>query len=178
MSLHADALAVLSGWRAPSPEQETLRQRYVAHLEAHPDGLTRACTPDHVTASVLVLDEARRRVLLTHHAKAHRWFQFGGHPEPHDATLAGAALREGVEESGIAARDLDLDPVPVRLDAHPVPFCGAGGATHLDVMFRAVARDGAAYAVSEESLDVRWWPVGDLPNSDLAPLVELALARG
>jgi hypothetical protein len=100
VSLHADALAVLDRWRAPHREQEQLRRRYVAHLRAHPDGMTRACTPDHVTASTLVVNAERDAVLLTLHAKAHAWFQLGGHCEPGDETLAGAALREATEESG------------------------------------------------------------------------------
>ena len=177
MTLHDDALAVLTGWSAPDAVQEDLRERYVEHLRAHPDGLSRSCAPEHLTASVLVLDVARTSLLLTHHAKSGRWFQFGGHPESSDATLAGAALREAVEESGLADADLDLDPVPVLLDAHPVPFCGDGRTWHLDVMFRATARDGAAHSASEESLDVRWWPLERLPNPELGPFAALALAR-
>ena len=181
MRLHADALALLEGWRAPHDEQEALRQRYVAHLRAHPDGLSRDCRPDHVTASTLVLDAAGDAVLLTLHAKAQAWFQLGGHCEPADQTLAGAALREASEESGIAG--LALDPVPVQLSEHAVPFCGphAPGRPvhHLDVRFVAVAPAGAGHAVSEESLDVRWWPADALPDPepDLVELVALSRAR-
>lgn len=176
--LHADALATLNAWAPPGDEQARLRDRYVALLADNADAMTRRCLPDHLTASTLVFDEDRRRVLLTHHAKARRWFQFGGHPEAEDATLAGAALREALEESGLDASELALDPVPVELDAHPVPFCVPGVAVHhFDVMFAAVARAGARHMVSSESLDVAWWPVDDLPNPDLAPRVALALAR-
>ena len=177
-ALHADALATLRAWTPPDTGQERLRDRYVAHLEEHPDGLARSCLPDHLTASTLVLDTTGERVLLTLHAKSGCWFQLGGHLEPVDATLAGGALREAVEESGLRTADLELDPLPVVLDAHRVPFCGSGGATHhLDVMFVATAREGAAHAISEESIDVAWWPIDDLPNPELDPFVELALAR-
>jgi 8-oxo-dGTP pyrophosphatase MutT (NUDIX family) len=181
VTLHADAMAVLTGWPAPTAVQERLRERYVEHLRAHPDGLTRECRPDHVTASTLVLSADGDAVLLTLHAKAHRWFQFGGHCEPGDATLVGAAAREATEESGLA--DLVLDPVPVQLSEHAVPFCGPtdspGPVHHLDVRFVAVAPADAAHAVSDESLDVRWWPVDALPDpdSDLVELVALARAR-
>jgi 8-oxo-dGTP pyrophosphatase MutT (NUDIX family) len=176
VSLHSDARAVLAAWTPPNRHQAALRERYVDHLDACPDGMTRGCYPDHLTASTLVLSADGQRVLLTLHAKAGRWFQFGGHCEDGDATLAGAAEREAVEESGIPG--LRVDPEPVQLSEHAVPFCDPrGGVHHLDVRFLAVARDDAAYDVSEESLDVRWWPVDALPDDDLADLVALARER-
>jgi 8-oxo-dGTP pyrophosphatase MutT (NUDIX family) len=181
VTLHADALALLEGWRAPNDGQEALRRRYVDHLRSHPDGLSRGCRPDHVTASTLVLNEAGDAVLLTLHAKAGQWFQLGGHCEPADETLAGAALREAAEESGLGG--LALDPEPVQLSEHAVPFCGpdapGGPVHHLDVRFLAVAPDGAGHAVSEESLDVRWWPADALPDpqDDLVELVAFSRAR-
>lgn len=173
-----DAVRVLRSWRAPDPRQETLRQRYVDHLEARRDGLRRSCFPEHVTASALILSVDARHVLLTLHAKANAWFQMGGHCEDGDATLAGAAAREAAEESGVDG--LDLDPVPVQLDAHAVPFCDPRGTVHhLDVRFVAVAPPGAVHAVSEESLDVRWFPWDAIPTDDPAmhELVRLARAR-
>jgi 8-oxo-dGTP pyrophosphatase MutT (NUDIX family) len=176
--LHEDALALLHAWAAPDEEQERLRRRYVAHLEAHPDGLRRSCFPDHITASTLILSADGEQVLLTLHAKAKAWFQMGGHCEEGDSTLAGAALREALEESGLD--DLALDPRPVQLNAHPVPFCDPRGTVdHLDVRFVAVAAADAAHAVSEESLDVRWWPHDALPteDADMHALVRLARER-
>jgi len=178
---HADAIEALASWTAPNDRQEALRRAYVAHLTAHPDGLDRSCRPDHVTASTLVLSPDGERVLLTLHRKARAWFQLGGHVEPTDAALAAAALREATEESGLDG--LSLDPVPVHLDAHRVPFCGGEGSRHLDVRFVAVAPEGAAgtagQAVSTESLDLRWWPVGELPTEErsLRELVDLGRKR-
>lgn len=177
MSLHADALAALTTWSAPDAAQEQLRERYVAHLRAHPDGLERACRPAHLTAGVLVIDATGEHVLLNLHRKARRWFHFGGHLEADDATLAAAALREGREESGID--DLELHPEPAQLDAHVVEFCGAPGRVeHLDVRYVARAGAGVRPQVSEESLDVRWWPVDALPEDLEQRLHELlAIAR-
>jgi 8-oxo-dGTP pyrophosphatase MutT (NUDIX family) len=165
VSLHAEALLLLQGWSAPDAAQEAFRRRYVAHLEAHPDGADRGCRPDHLTAGTLVVSADHCEVLLTLHAKAGRWFQLGGHCEPGDRSLADAALREATEESGVSG--LVLDPLPVHLDEHEVSFCGAPGLVHhLDVRFVAVAPAGAVPTVSAESTDVRWWPVDALPEPD------------
>lgn len=188
--LHRDALTVLRSWRAPDAEQEQARRRYVAHLEAHPDGLSRSCRPDHLTASTLVLSDDGQHVLLTLHAKAERWFQLGGHCEPGDDLLHEAASREAREESGVPG--LRLDPAPVQLSEHAVPFCrdpsagpevpapdGRTTVHHLDVRFLAIAPPGSVPTVSEESLDVRWWPADALPDPDpdLVDLVRLARER-
>jgi 8-oxo-dGTP pyrophosphatase MutT (NUDIX family) len=177
-SLHTDAVALLSGWSAPSGAQEQLRRAYVAHLTARPDGLSRKCLPDHVTASTLVMSADGTAVLLTLHAKARRWFQFGGHVEDVDASLQDAALREASEESGVVG--LVLDPAPLHLDCHEVPFCGdRPGTRHLDVRFLAVAPAASGHAVSAESVDVRWWPVDRLPSEEpsLRQLVDLGRHR-
>lgn len=184
MSLRDSALATLTGWAPPSPAQAQLRDRYVRHLGTHPDGVLRRCRPDHVTASTLVLSHDGSHVLLTLHAKAQRWFQLGGHCEDGDATLLSAATREATEESGLPG--LALDPEPVQLSEHAVPFCRVPGSDddgltvhHLDVRFLAIAPVDAVPEVSEESLDVRWWPVGALPDPEpeMIELVTLALRR-
>jgi 8-oxo-dGTP pyrophosphatase MutT (NUDIX family) len=178
VTLHHDAVAVLRGWRPPTPRQHELRDGYVDHLTVHRDGLSRDCHPAHVTAGALVLSADLGSVLLTLHAKGRRWFHLGGHCEPLDTTLAGAAMREATEESGIAG--LVLDPEPLHLDAHTVAFCaGHERVRHLDVRFLAVAPRGAAPVVSEESVDVRWFRVDALPtqDADIAEMVALARQR-
>lgn len=178
--LNHDATVVLHA-TGPGP----LRDRFLAQLAAHQDAMSRSGPPHHLTASTLVLSHDHTQVLLTLHTKAQQWFQLGGHIESTDATIADAALREATEESGIAG--LTLLPTPVHLDEHAVPFClpeqFEGNARHLDIRFLAVAPADARHSISDESLDLRWWPVDALP-SDEPSLVDLvraglqAVARG
>jgi len=175
VSLRDEALAALSSWTAPSPDQEQLRVRFVAHLRGHEDAMQRSCFPDHLTAGTLVLDATGEQVLLNLHRKAGRWFAFGGHCEDGDATLADVALREAREESGVA--DLVFRAVPLQLDEHAVDFCDPRGTVrHLDVRYAALAPADAAYGASEESLAVRWWPVDALPEleQEMHDLIDLA----
>jgi hypothetical protein len=50
---------------------------------------------------------------------------------------------------------------------------------HLDVRHVAVAQPGAGPRISDESLDVRWWPVDALPDleDEMVELIDLARAR-
>lgn len=170
MSLHDDAALVLKAYEG----QQELRQLYLDHLAAHPDGMWKSCAEGHITASALVVDAEGGRVLLTLHRKLRMWLQMGGHCEPGDASLAAAALREATEESGVAGLAL-LPGGPVRLDRHHTPC-----AWHLDVQYAALAPAGAVEAISDESLDLRWFPyaqVADVADESVVRLVEATRAK-
>lgn len=177
MSLHADAVSTLTGWKPDREPQEALRQAFLGFLAARADACQRSCEPGHITASAVVLDASAENVLLTLHPRVGRWLQLGGHCEPSDATLVDAALREATEESGI--RGLRIEPMPLHIDVHPIT-CSLGKPTrHFDVRFLVRAPVGAKPVRSAESVDLQWWPVEALPsNVDTVPeLVDLALSR-
>lgn len=169
--LHADALAVMRGWAPPDPAQAALREAFRALLLARPDATARACVPGHLTASAVVLSADHRAVLLTLHPRIGRWVQLGGHCEPGDPTLLAAATREADEESGLTAPGspgTGLRPLagghPVHLDVHPIT-CSLGRPTrHFDVRYAFVAPAGARPVISDESDDLRFWPVDALPD--------------
>jgi 8-oxo-dGTP pyrophosphatase MutT (NUDIX family) len=164
--LHADAMRVLSAWRATTEEGDLARKRALELLAEGPGTLTRAHRAGHLTASALVVG-ADGRVLLCLHGRLGKWMQLGGHCEPGDTTLAEAALREATEESGIDG--LTLDPDPIDVDVHDVR-CGAGdgtpatGSTHYDVRFLVHAPAGATEHLSDESSALGWFRPGALPS--------------
>ncbi|WP_416964085.1 NUDIX hydrolase [Streptomyces sp. Agncl-13] len=172
MSLYDDAVLVLKSYE----DQTDLRQSYLDHLAAHPDGMWKSCHAGHVTASALVIDPEHGRVLLTLHKKLRMWLQMGGHCEPEDTSLETAALREATEESGITGLTL-LPGGPVRLDRHPIPppcHC------HYDVQYAVLAPPGAVQEISDESLDLRWFPYDEVPSvadDSVLRLLEATRAR-
>lgn len=162
MTLRDSVVDVLRGWTPADPAQDSLRYAVLAFVLARPDACRRSCEPGHVTASALVLDHTGTRTLLTLHPRVGRWLQLGGHCEDGDPDIAAAALREATEESGIAG--LTVDPVPAALHVHALTCSGGAATHHLDVQFVARAPADAEIAVSDESLDLRWWPLDALPD--------------
>ena len=178
MSLHENAFATLSDWRPSAPGQRSLREAFLGFLAARPDACARSCEPGHVTASAVVLSSSGSEVLLTLHPRVGAWLQLGGHCEPTDVTLVGAALREASEESGIDG--LTIEPIPVHVDVHPIT-CSLGLPTrHFDVRFVVRAPAGAQPVRSYESMDLRWWPVDALPDDPTGTtgLEEMLAAAG
>ena len=57
VSLHDDAVLVL---KDATRTRSELRQAYLDHLAAHPDGMWKACGAGHITASALVIDPRAR----------------------------------------------------------------------------------------------------------------------
>lgn len=167
-------MASLSAWQAPDGEQARLRLGLLEHLRAEPLAVAKTGPPAHLTASVVVLDESLRSVLLTHHRRARAWFQLGGHLEAGDATLHAAATREAVEESGIPT--LAVLPEIVQLDRHVLAGDFGTCREHLDVRYVAVVPAGVTPAVGEESLELRWWPCDALPEQTRAELEPLVAA--
>ena len=165
MSIRDSAIAILTEWQAPDPAQDSLRHAVLAFVHGRADACRRECVAGHVTASALVLDDPApgggAHVLLTLHPRLGRWVQLGGHCDDDDDDIVAAALREAVEESGVA--DLRIAPELAAIHVHPVT-CSLGLPTrHLDLQFVAHAPAGARIAISDESEDLRWWPADALP---------------
>jgi coenzyme F420-0:L-glutamate ligase len=167
--LYYDAVAVVTAVVAPTPVEAALKHAFLGFLAARPDATSRTCVPGHLTASTMVVDPARRKLLLTLHPRVGAWLQVGGHCEPSDRRIIDTAIREATEESGLRA--IEFDPVPLCLDVHPIT-CSLGVATrHFDVRYLATADSSADPVRSHESLDLAWFDWDALPTPVAADVV-------
>jgi len=154
------ARTVLAAHNPAGEPQSLVRDEMLAFIDEHPDALLRSCAPGHLTGSAVVFDASSERVLLMLHRKLGRWLQMGGHCDG-DGDLGAVALREATEESGIAG--LRLLDGPVDLDIHPVPCPPGHRGRHLDVRYAAIAPEGATAPGNDESIELRWFPLDELP---------------
>jgi len=150
----------------PDPASSTAGSRFESWAwstlldQVGPGLLTRAAAPAHVTASSIIFDPDLSHTLLVLHGRAHIWVQPGGHLEAGDATVAGAAAREALEETGLTCQVLPLAPL---LSRHNAP-CRPGEVDwHLDLQFACLS-ERIPPQVSTESDDVAWFPLDDLPQ--------------
>lgn len=113
----------------------------------------------HATAGA-VLVNAAGRILHIRHVALDRWLLPGGHLEPEDTTLQGAALRELGEETGIpAGAVVAVGELPVHIDVHPIPASDVKGEPeHRHIDFRYLFRTGAdvAQLQTEEVSQAAW----------------------
>jgi ADP-ribose pyrophosphatase YjhB (NUDIX family) len=177
VTLYVDSRRVLDAWTPPDAGQAETLARFQKLFTEQDDPTLRTNPGAHITASTLVVSAEHDRVLLCLHGRVGKWLQLGGHCEPVDRTLAGAALREATEECGMDG--LVLDPVPVHLDVHSVQ-CRIGPALHYDVRYVATAPPGSMPVASDESRAVAWYEPGELPEplgSETTSLIEAALRR-
>jgi 8-oxo-dGTP pyrophosphatase MutT (NUDIX family) len=140
--------------RATEEERSSL-SRLIAFVERRPDCFQRELLEGHVTGSAWILDHSREHCLLTHHKKLGLWLQCGGHADG-DSDVLQVALREALEESGIA-RIEPLSEEIFDVDVHTIPAKGSEPEHfHYDVRFALIAPRGAQFVVSDESHALAW----------------------
>ena len=95
----ADFRNRLGEYQGRYPGENALVERFRSLLTL-PDAFFRTCSPGHFTASALILNPVKTRVVLVEHRKLGIWVQPGGHADG-DVHLEIVARREVEEETRV-----------------------------------------------------------------------------
>ena len=140
-----------------TPGERPALSRMKAFVEAQPDCFQRSLVEGHITGSAWILNHDATAALLTHHKKLNLWLQPGGHADG-DPDVPQVALREAIEESGIADVVLVSNEI-FDIDVHEIPARKNEPAhLHYDVRYLVQAPKGAKEVVSDESHALAWVP--------------------
>lgn len=152
---HAAALRdTLLAHQTDSPGEERSRRLTLAYLQWLAAPMDETADPTHVTASAIVVPASGPPAIVLHlHKRLGRWLQPGGHVDPGESAPE-AAVREVVEETGLATWHPPAGPQLVHIDVHQ----GPRGHVHLDTRWLLLAEPGAPFApAADESKAVAWF---------------------
>jgi 8-oxo-dGTP pyrophosphatase MutT (NUDIX family) len=113
-----------------------------------------------------------RQLLLVQRADNQAWTAVTGVVDPAE-NPADCAVREVLEETGIHAIARRLSWVRV---SRPIVHVNGDQAQYLDHVFRMDLAGGEPFPADDESLDARWFDLGQLPpmSADMLLRIELA----
>lgn len=148
-------LAQLHAYRPQSAREREHLHKTIGLLEREVSCFLRSCTDGHLTASAWVVSPDLQSVLLMHHRKLDKWLQPGGHADG-DTNLAGVALREAHEESGLTSLRLLHNHI-FDVDVHAIPARGDEQAhLHYDVRYLLSANPKEPLSPNRESKGFAW----------------------
>ncbi|MEV3870837.1 NUDIX domain-containing protein [Streptomyces sp. NPDC049906] len=149
----------VTAYTSVHPEEDAVLARVLERLDRGEDLSSRKTFPLHVTAGAVLVDE-NGYVLLVRHNALGKYLTPGGHLEPEDVDLRGAALRELREETGIRTGVEPLSPDPVHIDVHDIPANDAKGEPahqHADVRYLFRTTGPVAVTLQEEEVSGVAW---------------------
>ena len=150
----------LHSYSTTFPEEDVFKARFLQLLD-HPRSFHRDHLPGHITGSAWIVNNNFSKVLLVHHTKLGRWLQPGGHADEDEHALT-VALREAEEETGLTAFTL-ITPSIFDIDIHVIPARNNFPEhLHYDVRFLLQASENDLLMISDESSDMRWFPLNEL----------------
>ncbi|MFE6974335.1 NUDIX domain-containing protein [Streptomyces sp. NPDC057682] len=167
----SDVRATVEAYLSRYAEERPVLEGLLAVLDESEEPFSRATLPGHATCSAVVIDRDRRVLHIAHRATGLLLCP-GGHVEREDRTLLAGALREVVEEAGIAPGALCLTPqlldAPIDIDVHDIPADAAKGEpAHQHYDFRHV------FCLAEEEPPVLTLQEEEVSGAQWIPLPEI-----
>lgn len=121
-----------------------------------------------------VITRGDGHVLLVKRSDNGAWTPVTGIVDPGEEPAVTAA-REALEETGVV---ISVDRLAATTVLPEFTFDNGDRAAFLDLTFACTWRSGEAYVADDESTEVRWWPIDDLPSMspEMASRVEAGLS--
>ena len=122
----------------------------------------------HVVAEAWIVNPSRDHVVLVEHALSKVWLAPGGHCDG-DPDVFSNAVREAEEETGLTNLKPLLGDTIFDLNVGAVPTRERHGVNepihlHFDVCYAFEAPSNAPLTISDESTDLAWVAIADVPN--------------
>ena len=159
----SDISSALSAYLECYPDEAALLSEPVQLLSQGGDFASRRNFPMHVTAGALLV-RGDAGILLVEHRAYGITLQPGGHLEPADTTLIGAAVRELAEETGVdPGKVFPASQTPVYIEYGRVPARPAKDEPdhyHLDIGYSFVTAHADVGRIQESEVrGAAWYPL-------------------
>jgi len=169
---HHDLSTLLDNYTSFDKFEALHIQQLRTFLEGTDNAYDRSNLLAHVVADAWILSPDFTKVVLVEHKLNNRWMAPGGHCDG-DPDVYATALRETEEETGLTGIkplvsgifDINCGCVPDRSKGEifiPRHF-------HFDVCFAFVATSEQPLKISDESTDLQWVSVADIPQLNFFP---------
>ncbi|HXH80219.1 DUF429 domain-containing protein [Nocardioides sp.] len=122
-----------------------------------------------------VITRGDGHVLLVKRSDNGAWTPVTGIVDPEEEPATTAA-REALEETGVV---ISVDRLAATTVLPEFTFDNGDRAAFLDLTFACTWLSGEAYVADDESTEVRWWPIDDLPpmSEHMASRIDAGLSK-
>lgn len=176
----------IRAYRPACEQEERDQQLMLQYVELFPETIgTRQCELAHMTASSLIFNKDRGKLLMVYHNIYHSWSWTGGHADGEERLLP-VAMREAVEETGLK------EVRPIREEAQSLEILPVWGHwkhghyvsshQHLNLSYLLEADEEEHLQVKEdENSGVAWIPLERLRQKvtepEMIPIYEKLIER-
>lgn len=185
-NISADWTKTISDYEPRDEREAAEKKEILALIEREGDNiLERNCSYAHMTASSMIVNQDRTKVLMAYHKIYKSWAWTGGHADG-DMDFEAVARREASEETGICGLvrigngPASLEVLPVW--AHVKHGKWIGSHLHLNVSYLYEADDSLPVRIAEdENSAVGWIEIANLDQyvaeKTMLPIYERLLSR-
>ena len=177
----------IRNYQPSCPQEGVDKENMLRSISLFQDSiLTRDCTLAHMTASSMIFNKNRDKVLMVFHNIYQSWSWTGGHADG-ESDLCKVAMKEAKEETGLSDLRL-ISEHPGSLEiltvwSHVKRGVPVSGHVHLNLSYLFEADEEAEiHMQEEENSGVAWIPVDQLgtyvAEPYMIPIYEKLIERG